>query len=260
MTENASVKNTPSLNLGRTVAWCTQPSRHVSPIASMEEINAQEPLSPRDAESRLATLEMMLEAIQSDGSALNRDLGRLEQWFADHEHAPEADVKESLVGRFARWLRAQGAKFQPSITTPEDTKPGDDKSDTPFMRDPLRPISEERDVESVIAVTVFGLAPDALEGALDTVEEYCRKHGTAPVILTDCDRFDIFRKRRMIFEYLPPVDQRDRFAPDLQWPLYFARRFSLYQRKWRPLGIISFGAKPPIEDFNALLNCPAKTV
>ena len=99
---------------------------------------------------------------------------------------------------------------------------------------------------------MFGLPRERLEKVLDTVEKYCRKRDTVPVILTDSDCFDVFRERNLAFEYLPPPETRERFAPDLQWRLYFQRRLTVFRSKWRPAGIVSFGTGAPIEGVEVL--------
>ena len=104
----------------------------------------------------------------------------------------------------------------------------------------------------ILAFTVFGLPRERLEKVLDTVERYCRKRDTVPVILTDSDCFAVFRARNLAFEYLLPPDTRKHFAPNLQWPLYFQRRLTVFRSKWRPAGIVAFGTKVPIEGMEGL--------
>ncbi|MGH6919149.1 MAG: hypothetical protein ACREJ0_15760, partial [Geminicoccaceae bacterium] len=53
--------------------------------------------------------------------------------------------------------------------------------------------------------------------------------------------FDLFRARGRIFEYLPPPEARERFAPDLHWDLYLLRRLALIRRKWQPVRVVAFG-------------------
>ena len=127
---------------------------------------------------------------------------------------------------------------------------GETKSQTVFWdelrrRRPLVPFEEQNGGKRIVGFTVFGLPRERLEKVLDTVEKYCRKRDTVPVILTDSDCFDVFRARNLAFEYLPPPETRQRFAPDLQWPLYFQRRLTVFRSKWRPAGIVSFGTKVP---------------
>ena len=112
-------------------------------------------------------------------------------------------------------------------------------------RGPLVPFDQQNGGRRIVAFTVFGLPRERLEKVLDTVEKYCRKRDTVPVILTDSDCFDVFRARNLAFEYLPPPETRERFAPDLQWQLYFQRRLTVFRSKWRPAGIVSFGTKVP---------------
>ena len=106
----------------------------------------------------------------------------------------------------------------------------------------------------VIAVTAFGMSGEAMEEVLATVDTVCRRKRVVPVILTDWDKFDGFCRRGLAYEYLPPPDLRDRYEPDLDWSLYFARRLELFWRKWRPCGIISFGERSPVDGFKERLS------
>ena len=91
-------------------------------------------------------------------------------------------------------------------------------------------------------MAVFGLGPAELERVVDLVSGGLSPAGTVvPVFLTDSGAFEVFRARRAVFEYLPPPDQRARFAPDLDWDLYVLRRLVLLRRKWRPVRVIAFG-------------------
>ena len=177
-------------------------------------------------------------------SALNRGLGALDQRLRQLEDNGRPSENEDQ-GWFERFLRAVGLRKGADIETGGLTRDGTRR----VM--PLIPFGQER--ERVIAVTAFGLSREKLESVLDTVEKYCRKKATLPVVLTDSDCFEAFRERDMAFEYLPPAQSRDQFAPDLEWPLYFQRRLTLFRRKWRPVGIISFGTRTPVEGLEELL-------
>ena len=94
-----------------------------------------------------------------------------------------------------------------------------------------------------MAVLVYGMGRTELPRVLDLVERDCDRRGITPLFLTDCDGLDLFRARRQIFEYLPPLEARARFAPDLHWELYLQRRLALIRRKWRPVRVVAFGAE-----------------
>jgi len=90
---------------------------------------------------------------------------------------------------------------------------------------------------------VTGLEATLLERALAAVGAGAdRAEGSvATVCLTDCADFELFRRHRLWFEYLPPRSQQQRFAPDLDWDLYTLRRLARLRRKWDPVRIVAFG-------------------
>jgi hypothetical protein len=97
-------------------------------------------------------------------------------------------------------------------------------------------------VRPLMAV-VIGLEEALLERALAVVGAGAdRAAGSvATVCLTDCCDFELFRRHRLWFEYLPPLPQQERFAPDLDWGLYTLRRLARLRRKWNPVRIVAFG-------------------
>jgi hypothetical protein len=95
----------------------------------------------------------------------------------------------------------------------------------------------------VFAVVVFGLSEAEIERVLEVVEHYCAEHEAAPLLLTDNDSFQLFRKRRVLFEFLPPRSEQQRLAPELDWQLFTLRRLALIRRKWRPVRVVPFGRR-----------------
>jgi len=95
--------------------------------------------------------------------------------------------------------------------------------------------------KAVLGVVVFGLSEAEIASVLDTVERYCAEHDLAPLLLTDSDAFQLFRGRRVLFEFLPARSERERLAPELDWRLFTLRRLALIRRKWRPVRVIAFG-------------------
>lgn len=87
-----------------------------------------------------------------------------------------------------------------------------------------------------VFVVVIGVPSDDLATVVDRLVS---EGGPRPVFLTDDDRFEIFRRHRAIFEYLPPVEP----AADLDVELYRLRRLALLRRKWQPVRIVGFGAE-----------------
>jgi hypothetical protein len=105
----------------------------------------------------------------------------------------------------------------------------------------LVPWLKDRPPKDVIAVVVFGLSESELERVLDAVERYCAEHEAAPLLLTDNDSFQLFRNRRVLFEFLPPGSEQQRLASELDWRFYILRRLALIRRKWRPSRVVAFG-------------------
>lgn len=78
-----------------------------------------------------------------------------------------------------------------------------------------------------------------------TVERHCAERDLAPLLLTDNDAFQLFRGRRVLFEFLPARADQERFAAELDWRLFTLRRLALIRRKWRPVRVIAFGRPVP---------------
>ena len=208
-------------------------------------------VSPDFLRGELSRFEATLKNRDDTIGQLNRELGGMERRLQDIETAAQTPPSglRTWMGKLGDGI---GRIFG------RDEKTGDETiSQTVFWdelrrRGPLVPFDQLNNGKRIVAFTVFGLPRERLEKVLDTVERYCRKRNTVPVILTDSDCFDVFRARNLAFEYLPPAETRERFAPDLQWPLYFQRRLTVFRSKWRPAGIVTFGTKIPIEELEGL--------
>ena len=105
----------------------------------------------------------------------------------------------------------------------------------------LVPWLKDRPPKDVFAVVVFGLSESEIERVLDAVERYCAEHEAAPLLLTDNNSFQLFRNRRVVFEFLPPRSEQQRLASELDWRIYTLRRLALIRRKWRPSRVVAFG-------------------
>ncbi len=106
-----------------------------------------------------------------------------------------------------------------------------------FASEPVRP---------VVAVLIFGLAETEVAMVVERIgEELARKPDFAPVFVTDCKDFSIFRGEHYTFEYVPSQAEQGTFAPDLDWSHYLGRRAEILRRKWRPASVVSFGNEPP---------------
>jgi hypothetical protein len=107
----------------------------------------------------------------------------------------------------------------------------------------LVPWVKDRPPRHLFAVVVFGLSETEIQCVLDVVERHCAEHDAAPLLLTDNDSFQVFRNRRVLFEFLPPGSEQQRLAPELDWRLFTLRRLALIRRKWRPVRVIAFGRR-----------------
>lgn len=98
----------------------------------------------------------------------------------------------------------------------------------------------------VMAVTVLGLAGEALTQVLDMTERRCREQNVRAVIVTDSLDFEPFRKRRLVVEHVAAAETMRGLAPDLAWCLYERRLYALLRTRWEPAVVVHFG-RPPDE-------------
>lgn len=96
--------------------------------------------------------------------------------------------------------------------------------------------------QQVVAVLLFGLARSEIDQLLPIIIRDCSSKRMAPLCLIDMDAFELLRGRGLIFEYLPPTDDCDRFDSTLNWDLYIQRRLALIRRKWDPVRFVAFGS------------------
>jgi hypothetical protein len=184
-----------------------------------------------------AQLETRLRERDEQIQRLNRELGAATR--PPPTAAPPPPGKARLGALLAGLLGRLHARPQPAgkIATASLATP----SLVPAPAASLQPFIKDGEARPLIVAIVLGLGRDELPVVLKMVERYCRDRKLLPVLLTDHDGLDLFRSRRMLFEYLPPPAVRDRFAPGLDWDLYVQRRLALIRRKWQPARIIAFG-------------------
>lgn len=157
---------------------------------------------------------------------------------------PSAPVLGPLRRRLNRALRRLGAGLRPRSEAgvppiaPPAAASGRGSRVAPAApaggAQPLRPQGLEHKDATCVLVVVVGLAAEELAAI---VERLASRRDVLPVFLTDSDAFEVFRSRRLAFEYWPPAVPR----ADLDWDLYRLRRLALLRRKWRPVRIIAFG-------------------
>jgi len=166
---------------------------------------------------------------------LNRELGALTERVAPGQVRSPAllTAARQLLDRLQRARKLVGR-----------AKPGAPQSRQPDLRVDERrlvPWVKDRPPKHVFAVVVFGLSEREIQCVLEVVERYCAEHEAAPLLLTDNDSFQLFRNRRVVFEFLPPRSEQQRLAPELDWQLFTLRRLALIRRKWRPVRVVPFG-------------------
>ena len=180
-------------------------------------------------------LQMLLARRDDELQRLNREFGALTA-----RAVPEQVRSPALFATVGKLLvRLQHACKMSRPTMP--AAPRSHKPDAWGNETRLVPWVKERPPKDVLAVVVFGLSEAEIERVLEVVERYCAEHEAAPLLLTDNDSFQLFRNRRVVFEFLPPRSEQQRLAPELDWPLFILRRLALIRRKWRPVRVVPFG-------------------
>jgi hypothetical protein len=166
---------------------------------------------------------------------INRELGALAA-----RAAPPARGSPTLLAA----ARAVLEKIRPARRAPARAR------STPMQTETTQPASAERALlpwvrsgppKAVLGVVVYGLSETEIASVLEVVERYCAEHDLAPLLLTDNDAFQLFRGRRVLFEFLPARSERERLAPELDWRLFTLRRLALIRRKWQPVRVVAFG-------------------
>jgi hypothetical protein len=168
---------------------------------------------------------------------LNREIGALTA------RAAPTQVRSPALFAAARRLldglwQVRGASRRAKGSAPRPHQPAVQLSEPRLV-----PWAKQHPPKAICAVVVFGLTEAEIERVLEVVERYCAKHEAAPLLLTDNDSFQLFRNRRVLFEFLPPRSEQQRVAPDLDWQLFTLRRLALIRRKWRPVRVVPFGRR-----------------
>jgi hypothetical protein len=165
---------------------------------------------------------------------LNRELGAL-----TGRAAPAVRGSPALAAA----ARALLEKIRPARKAPAQAR--STRAQTETERAPaeraLVPWVKDGPPKAVLGVVVFGLSEAEILSVLGVVERYCAERDLAPLLLTDNVAFQLFRGRRVLFEFLPPRAEQERLAPDLDWRLFTLRRLALIRRKWQPVRVVAFG-------------------
>jgi len=204
-----------------------------------------------------------VEALRDENAALQRQVERLtrrrdsllgersvlERLLADRERrigvlqretgrprGPLAAWIDRLRHRAAAWLGGRPLEDRQAALAAAPVAAGAaaDLPLVPFVLDGRAP--------RVIAIAVFGLPPEALEKVVEEVEAGLRGGlDLVPLFLTGSPEFAPFRRRHLLFEYLPSPERQRPFLPDLDWDTYLLRRLALLRRIWQPARILAFG-------------------
>ena len=183
---------------------------------------------------RLASL---LAARDAELLRLTRELGALSE-----RAAPAARGSSTLFAAAGALLdRLRHVRKAPAPSKPEIASAA--VMEHPPVERPLLPWVRDGAPKPVMGVAVFGLSEAEIESVLGIVERHCAERDLAPLLLTDNDAFQLFRGRRVLFEFLPPRSEQERLAPDLDWQLFTLRRLALIRRKWQPVRVVAFGRR-----------------
>lgn len=214
-------------------------NEHARLLEAKEELAASLEERARRAQQLLGErtqLEARLREQDEQIQRLNRELGAASR-PAPQPYRPARTAARLQLGT---WLAALAGRL--AGTRPRS---GASATHAPSLASSsgadLQPLTKEAAPRPLIVVIALGLGRDELPNVLELVTRYCRERAMTPLLLIDHDGLEMFRARRMLFEYLPPAASRVRLAPDLDWDLYVQRRLALLRRKWQPARIVAFG-------------------
>ena len=188
-------------------------------------------------------LKAMLEKRDEQMQWLNRELGG---YLSAQKRSPQRDnyalrLVALSAGRFGQIIegiksillrRARSTLVKAAGHIDDEGKSSGRAALVPNHEGPVKPM---------IAVLLFGLGQEEIRRLLPIIERDCVSRAMRPLCLIDTDAFELLRTRGLIFEYLPPADDRERFDASLHWDLYVQRRLAVIRRKWDPVRIVSFG-------------------
>jgi hypothetical protein len=232
MPEYDSTASALALRLNRSANEATSLSERIKELENELEQRSrrlQQLIGERDE------LRLLLRGRDGEVQRLNRELGALAAHTAPARRgssAPFAAVR-GLFDRL-RPARSPSRSAKPTLPQPHQVNGA-------ISEPRLVPWMKDRPPKQIFAVAVFGLSEIEIERVLEIVERYGAEHEAAPLLLTDNDSFQLFRNRRVLFEFLPARAEQQRYAPELDWQLFTLRRLALIRRKWRPARVLAFG-------------------
>jgi hypothetical protein len=217
--------------LTQDVSESRQRSEQLRAVVEKRTRRVQQLLGERD---RLTSL---LAERDAELQRLNRELGALTV-----RATPAVDNSPGLLKAARAVLdRVRSAREAPRPTRSRAAQPSTPQQASPTGA--LVPWVENGPPKAVLAVMAFGLSQAEIEQVVAATESNCAERDLAPLLLTDNDGFQVFRGRRVLFEYLPAPSDQERLAPELDWRLYTLRRLALIRRKWQPVRVVAFGGR-----------------
>ena len=191
-------------------------------------------------------LSVLLDKRDEQIQRLYRELGPLRLTDA------EATVPGATPSSWRRFLSklgervfAGGGAFRTWRSPGRSAKQPDEESEAAssesFKRPPLVANYKKTAPRAVLAVLLFGLDEEKIKNLLPVIERDCQTSDMMPLLLIDNDAFELLREHSIIFEYLPPAEDRQRFDRDLSWNLYLQRRLAIIREKWQPTRVIALG-------------------
>jgi hypothetical protein len=207
--------------------------------SATERVRAELLMLRRDRDAlrgECAELREQLKQQRERTEHLARDLGRAEALTA-------VPARLGLVDRLAGWLRRRDGADNRVGKNVGAALRAEPSGAVVGRSDAIVPFVTQRRAPRVLMAVMIGLDAEALERALMPIRESSGDGETEmeTLCLTDCGRFELFRRHRLLFEYFPPPQQQERFASNLDWNLYTLRRLARLRRKWSPVRIVAFG-------------------
>jgi hypothetical protein len=154
------------------------------------------------------------------------------------------DLIPGLAKTIAGAGRSAGQRLAPMVKPSAGQAAGEKEAPlalSGFRRAPLLVNHRKAAPKAVLAVVLFGLNEEEIRTFLPVIQRDCARSDMMPLLLTDNDAFEVLREHGMIFEYLPPAQDRERFSVELSWELYIQRRLAIIRQKWQPARVIALG-------------------
>ena len=124
---------------------------------------------------------------------------------------------------------------------PESEKLAHELKRTRKAEAPIVPFSKSRQAIAVTMGIIVDLPDQDIEKLAPIFLEQQDNANLVTVLITNSQNFELFRRMRLVFEYLPSEPSAQRFLPDANWTLYRLRRLDIFRRKWSPSRIVTFG-------------------